>query len=110
MDGGNSTKRVDGSGLTDERTFRSSYHITPDQVDVFKDDVRLRPGMRQPPRPASEAAVNDDVMVSCTDNWTAANSVSEETIKVFEQTGIFVCACRHGIIETFAEMRRSGEL
>jgi hypothetical protein len=29
---------------------------------------------------------------------------------VFDQTGVFVSACRHGIIQTVVEMRRSGEL
>ena len=36
--------------------------------------------------------------------------VDEDTVKVFEQTGIFLSACRHGIILTCAEMLRSGEL
>ncbi|KAJ2991814.1 hypothetical protein NUW54_g8091 [Trametes sanguinea] len=28
---------------------------------------------------------------------------------MFEQTGVFVCACRHGLVESVVEMRHSGE-
>jgi Kyakuja-Dileera-Zisupton transposase len=46
MDGGNSAKRVDGSGHADTRIFMSDYFISRVEVDVFKDDVTLRPGTR----------------------------------------------------------------
>ncbi|KAG1892237.1 hypothetical protein F4604DRAFT_1875645 [Suillus subluteus] len=78
MDSNSSLKRVDGSGHADERIFKSSYLILPDEVDIFKDDT--------------------------------ANTISDNTIKVFEQTGIFISACRHGMIQTLVKMRRSGEL
>jgi hypothetical protein len=42
---------------------------------------------------------------SCTDNWKAANTIAENTTNMVEQTGIFVRACRHGIIQTLVEMR-----
>lgn len=47
---------------------------------------------------------------SWTDNWKAANTIAENTTNIFEQTGVFVSACHHGIIQTLVEMRRSGEL
>ena len=100
MDGNFSLKRVDGSGLADERVFSSDYHISPEQVDEFKDDVTHR----------AHTQLTSVVAPCPAENWAAASSVSEETIKVFEQTGIFLSACRHGIVETFAEIRRSGEL
>ncbi len=46
----------------------------------------------------------------CTDNWNAAHAITEETTQIFDQTGVFVSACCHGLIQTFAEMRKSGEL
>jgi hypothetical protein len=113
MDGNNSMKRVDGSGHADERTFSSNYHLPPPQVDRFKDDVKTRPGTKAHATQAgasNEALPFGDEKTICTDNWMAANSVSNELITVFQQTGGFVCACRHGIIETFVEMRKSGEL
>lgn len=111
MDGNNSLKRVDGSGHADERIFESSYLIPPDEVDVFKDDVRLRPGTRAVVTNTAGGISPADVSEStCTDNWKTANTISDNTVKVFEQTGIFISACRHGMIQTLVEMRRSGEL
>ncbi|KIK80742.1 hypothetical protein PAXRUDRAFT_157859 [Paxillus rubicundulus Ve08.2h10] len=101
MDGNNSAKRMANAGYADQRVFQSRYMISPSQVDVFKDDVQLRPGARQQ---------SDSDPASCTDNWKAANSTDENTIRVFEQTGIFLAACRHGMVQTIAEMRHSGEL
>ncbi|KAG1791474.1 hypothetical protein EV424DRAFT_1475992 [Suillus variegatus] len=111
IDGNNSLKRVNGSGHADERVFDSSYLIPPVDVEVFKDDVRLRPGTRAATDNAG--ASNSEhlhVESSCTENWKAANTVSEKTIDVFDQTGVFISACRHGIIQTLVEMRWSGEL
>ncbi|KAG1736433.1 uncharacterized protein EDB91DRAFT_1238058 [Suillus paluster] len=102
MDGNNSVKCMANAGNADRRIFPSRYMIPPDQVDMFKDDVRLRPGER--------GANQNNNATSCTDNWKAANSTDENTVHVFEQTGIFLSACRHGIVQTVTEMRRSGEL
>ncbi|KAG1876360.1 hypothetical protein F4604DRAFT_1880665 [Suillus subluteus] len=107
MDGNNSLKRVDGSGHADEQVFPSEYLITPSEVDLFKDDVRLRPGTRIA-ADATPTAASDDS--ACTENWKTANTISENTVSVFDQTGIFVSACRHGIVQTLVEMRKSGEL
>ncbi|KAH7902808.1 hypothetical protein BJ138DRAFT_967043, partial [Hygrophoropsis aurantiaca] len=104
MDGNNSAKRVDGSGSTDPRVFNSRYFIPEAEVDQFKDDVRLRPGER-----VKQTKPNSD-LARCTDTWTAAKSTEENKIQVFEQTGIFVLACRHGFVESITEMKRSGEL
>ncbi|KAG1853525.1 hypothetical protein F4604DRAFT_1686334 [Suillus subluteus] len=110
MDGNSSLKRVDGSGHADERIFKSSYLIPPDEVDIFKDDVRLRPGTRVVITDTAGGASPADVSeTTCTDNWKTANTISDNTVKVFEQTGIFISACRHGMIQTLVEMRRSGE-
>ncbi|KAG1850404.1 hypothetical protein F4604DRAFT_1934402 [Suillus subluteus] len=99
MDGNHSAKRIDGSGSADPRIFKSDYFITNDIVEQFRDDVRNHLGERNTiPNP------------SCTDNWTAAKSHEEDKISVFEQTGIFLMACRHGFVECIIEMRCSGEL
>jgi hypothetical protein len=104
-------KRVDGSGHADERVFVSDYLIPPTKVDRFKDDVQTRPGAKNKnssplPNPLPHGHENE----WCADNWMAANSISEGTVGVFQQTGGFLCACRHSIIEFLAEMRQSGEL
>ncbi|KAI6015494.1 hypothetical protein BKA83DRAFT_4498752 [Pisolithus microcarpus] len=100
MDGNQSAKRLDGSGSADSRLFHSDYFIPHAEVERFKDDVRDRPG----------EAAREKRVTTCTDNWTAAKAVEENQIQVFEQTGIFVMACRHGFVECIAEMKRSGEL
>ncbi|KAG1749252.1 hypothetical protein EDB19DRAFT_2036549 [Suillus lakei] len=111
MDGNSSLKQVDGSGHADEQIFKSSYLIPPDEVDVFKDDVRLQPGTRAAiTHTAGGTTPGDTSESACTDNWKTANTISDNTVKVFKQTGIFISACQHGMIQTLVEMRRSGEL
>ncbi|KAI6094445.1 hypothetical protein EDD16DRAFT_1721723 [Pisolithus croceorrhizus] len=100
MDGNQSAKRLDGSGSADSRLFHSDYFIPHAEVERFKDEVRDRPG----------EAAREKRFTTCTDNWTAAKAIEENQIQVFEQTGIFVMACRHGFVECIAEMKRSGEL
>ncbi|KAG1849410.1 hypothetical protein F4604DRAFT_1687444 [Suillus subluteus] len=107
MDGNNSLKRVDGSGHADEHIFPSDYLIVPSEVELFKDDVHLRPGTRIP-TDVAPSTTNDNS--ACTENWKTANTVSENTVSIFDQTGIFISACRHGIVQTLVEMRKSGEL
>lgn len=99
MDGNHSAKRLDGSGSADQRLFHSRYFIPVSAVEQFRDDVRNRPG---------ERSTRDNI--TCTEKWAAAKSVEEDKISVFEQTGIFILACRHGFVECIAEMKRSGEL
>lgn len=96
MDGNFSAKRLDGSGSSDLRVFRSYYFIPHADVEHFKDDVHNRSAPQ--------------TTVSCTENWTAAKAVEENKVMVFDQTGIFLVACRHGFIECVTEMARSGEL
>jgi Kyakuja-Dileera-Zisupton transposase len=108
MDGGNSAKRVAGSGDTDERVFLSDYHISRELVDHFKDDVLHHSKWRVAAE--SENPTDNGEVEICTERWKAANTLHDSTVKVFEQTGIFISACRYGIVEFFCEMYRSGEL
>ncbi|KIM54659.1 hypothetical protein SCLCIDRAFT_30952 [Scleroderma citrinum Foug A] len=102
MDGNTSAKRMENAGHADCQVFPSTYMLPLNDVDIFRDDVRLCPG---------ECEGNQvDKVVDCTENWKAANTADEDTICVFEQTGIFLSACRHHIVQTVVEMRQSGEL
>ncbi|KAG1729220.1 uncharacterized protein EDB91DRAFT_1085831 [Suillus paluster] len=103
MDGNNSAKRMTTAGHTDHCKFMSHYMITSEDIDAFKDDVHLHPGEW-----GTDSDANNPL--ACTDNWKAANSTNKNTVSVFEQTGIFLSACRHGMIQTITEMRHSGEL
>ena len=48
---------------------------------------------------------------ACTDRWT---NLSEDSKKkmwgTFDETGIFIAACRHGVTLLFCDMIKSGEL
>jgi len=109
MDGNNSAKRVDRSGHADPRIFDSDYFIPVSQVDHFKDDVKLRPGTRGLGKSTEGLPFGEDKTV-CTENWVAANAINDGMIQAFGQTGIFLSACCHSIVETITEMLRSGEL
>ncbi|PSR73315.1 hypothetical protein PHLCEN_2v10843 [Hermanssonia centrifuga] len=119
MDGNSSVKRMTGSGHADERVLASHLFISPEDVDIFKDDVKNKPGKepatrQKRPGKKSDRVESDriDAPTACADRWgaTVAGGASDETVQMFEQTGIFLCACRHGIVESVAEMRHSGEL
>ncbi|KAG1888655.1 hypothetical protein F4604DRAFT_1877215 [Suillus subluteus] len=111
FDGNSSLKRVDGSGHADEHSFRSSYLIPTAEVELFKDDVRLRPGTQTTAgnevHQSNVETLND---LTCTENWKVANTTTENSTNVFDQTGVFVSACHHGIVQTLVELRRSAEL
>ena len=92
---------MDNAGHADRHIFPSTYMISRAEVDMFKDNVRTRPGQ-------CGNAEHDGG--GCADTWQAASAVDEDMVKVFEQTGIFLSACRHGIILTCAEVLHSGEL
>ena len=109
MDGNNSAKRVDRSGHADPRVFDSDYFIPVSQVDHFKDDVKLRPGTKGLGNSIEGLPFGENKTV-CTEHWAVANATNECTIQAFDQTGIFLSACRHSIVETVTEMLHSGEL
>ena len=102
MDGNTSAKHMANAAHVDHHVFPSMYMIAPSDVDIFRHDVHLHLGERD----SSQV----DKAVDCTDNWKAANSTDEDTVRVFEQTGIFISACRHGIVQAVVEMQQSGEL
>ncbi|KAG2075506.1 hypothetical protein BDR04DRAFT_1005736, partial [Suillus decipiens] len=94
MDGNSSLKRIDGSRHADEHISKTSYLIHPDEVDIFKDDVQLQPGTRAVTSNTLGGASPADISeMACTDNWKTANTISDNTVKVLEQTGIFISAC-----------------
>ncbi|KAG2337903.1 hypothetical protein BDR05DRAFT_1004689 [Suillus weaverae] len=103
MDGNNSAKQMATAGHADHCKFTSRYMITSEDVEVFKDDIRLCPG-------EWNTDSDTNTPLACTDNWKAANSTTENTVNIFEQTGIFLSVCRHGMVQTIAEMQYSGEL
>ncbi len=47
----------------------------------------------------------------CSDRWqNMINDMSAQAWGIFNETGIFVCLCRHGFVLLVADMVRSSEL
>ncbi|KAG1887413.1 uncharacterized protein F5891DRAFT_967298 [Suillus fuscotomentosus] len=118
LDGGNSAKHMAGLGgceRGDTRTYTESDYIIPrDFVDSFANEVRP---CASDSDDADPVVINMDdlttqVMSSdCSKNWkAAANEEKKRMWSVFDETGIFVSACRHGLLLWVTDMVRSGEL
>ncbi|KAG1766385.1 hypothetical protein EV702DRAFT_979590 [Suillus placidus] len=116
IDGNNSLKRWASStyGLTpqkDSRQARSDYWVDQATVDTFKDMVRR-----------SEANVDDwenhvaekagpESNFNCTERWRNAGPEQwKKMFSVFDESGIFIAACRHRFVLLACDMVRSGEL
>ncbi|KAI0739797.1 hypothetical protein C8Q80DRAFT_1222084 [Daedaleopsis nitida] len=133
MDGNNSLKRIaptDRWQVGDNHIFNSDYILPRDWVDQFAHEVKARQVPSKPAVPTESDHEGDDneadqlrsckgdltdgqglEATPCATNWKAASS--EETKRMwgmFEERGIFGCACQHGIILWIADMVRSGEL
>ena len=132
MDGNNSLKRLFKIGGRDPTNLReflgSDYYLTAEFVDRFKDEVKSHQSQKNP-QPAESAEdgdsdwtddedaegtpadVQDDRHKNCTKNWkAAADDAKKKMWAIFEETGIFACACRHGLVLWIIDMIRSGEL
>ncbi|KZT68378.1 hypothetical protein DAEQUDRAFT_653084, partial [Daedalea quercina L-15889] len=119
MDGNQSLKLVDdvyraGTTRYDPRTARTDMWLSPEDVDVFKDEVR-----KQDVSPSNNMVwldINDnDTLVSpvsiCEERWrNAGPEARKKMFALFAITGIFVAICRHGQLLIMCDMIRSGEL
>ncbi|KAI0043338.1 hypothetical protein FA95DRAFT_1584139 [Auriscalpium vulgare] len=123
MDGNNSLKRTEASVRNqveriDTRRARTDYWLSPESVDVFKDEVK---GPLDQVKTADPAAIIDedgdnewqdeDGNSQCTKRW--ANAGPEERKRMwtmFAESGIFLASCRHGSVLLMCDMIKSGEL
>lgn len=121
MDGNSSLKRVAAIGertASDGRIFEDSdYYLPQSFVDQFAKEVSSAPANRSnidlPDGADSDSLQNDDVPEGVGDgcqarHWKAAGK--KGTWGIFEESGIFASACRHGFILWIVDMIRSGEL
>ena len=125
LDGNNSLKRMKTAreqrevGDTRELTD-SDYFLSNNFVDLFGDEVQRTAdtGVKEEP----DAELSDDGYVTdandvqpqledCATNWKAAASKEKKKMwGVFDETGVFACACPHGFVMWIADMVQSGEL
>lgn len=137
-DGNNSLKRVLPFGdrkAADVRVFQGSDYFLPRSfVDKFANEVKAKPSESSRHREvrsldldsgdeededADEGGdptdgVEDTVSNSvnhCVSNWKAAAADEKKrSWAIFDETGIYASACRHGLILWLCDMVRSGEL
>lgn len=56
-------------------------------------------------------ALHASLLSQCVKNWKAASSEEKKCMwSIFDESGVFVSACRHGLILWVIDMVRSGEL
>ena len=119
IDGCDSQKRDKTAGTCDERTFNSKYFLPRRFVDGFKDEVGSHAAAQKADKTLPNFVDSEDGFTfpegegddRCGSNWKAATSkeLPPATKQVFEQTGVFACLCRHGIVEFLMEFVQSGE-
>ena len=132
LDGNNSLKRLastEDRQEGDTREYQSDYYLSRREVDEYAHEVKSR--QQQPKPDLIDPEGGDDVAdldedtgegdptdgadnpaVPCADHWKAAAADNKKTLSgaAFDETGWFVCACRHGLILWVVDMIRSGEL
>lgn len=117
VDGNNSLKRWASTtyGLEpreDSRQPRSDYWIHPATVDKFQNEVRAQTSNH--PRQDDWGDVPSEMEGSefrCTDRWrNAGPEQRKKMFAVFDESGIFIAACRHRFVLLACNMVRSGEL
>ena len=123
MDGNNSLKRIRQVGsyaIADHRVFDGDYFLAQENVDKFANEVK-RKAPEEPEEDAPEIEQDSEgdptdgaqpgITVACADNWKASQAGEVQRMwNIYEETGIFAAACRHGLILWLADMVRSGEL
>ncbi|KAJ3711310.1 hypothetical protein C8R42DRAFT_595980 [Lentinula raphanica] len=132
-DGNNSLKRIIGFGnrnFVDTRLYEDGdYYLSNDFVNIYANEVKSRPSERIPDDDGegedlwedesnitqngdpTDGAAEGEGIKQCTDNWKAAASDNQKRMwNIFDETGVFVSACRHGFILWICDMIRSGEL
>lgn len=123
MDGNNSAKCLLSAGKSDDREFTSDYFLSREEVDVFKDEVVTGKKSGDADEEEEDDSADTDAPwilddlddngrpVPCADNWKASVAEHMKRSKaIYDATGIFPAACRHGLILNICEMIQSGEL
>ncbi|RPD78575.1 hypothetical protein L226DRAFT_457563 [Lentinus tigrinus ALCF2SS1-7] len=129
MDGNNSLKRVAPAGnrkVGDTHKYKSDYYIPSEIVEKYANEVKshqTQPHVEVPDGNDDDAASDDGSpgqegdptdgapVSSCASNWKAAASDEKKKMwAIFEETGVFASACRHGFVLWLIDMIRSGEL
>ncbi len=119
IDGCDSQKRDKTVGMCNERIFDSKYFLSHSFMDGFKNEVRSHAAAQKADKTLTNDVELEDGFAfpegeqddCCGSNWKAATSkeLLLASKEAFEQTGVFACLCRHGIVEFVMEFVQSGE-
>ncbi|KAG1724147.1 uncharacterized protein EDB91DRAFT_1239995 [Suillus paluster] len=122
IDDNNSLKRWVSStyGLTareDSRKPRSDYWVNWTTVDEFKDEVRRSAPSKSNSDQQDDwedlgtVPVESRTSFNCTEQWRNAElEQRKKMFSVFDESGIFIAACRHRFVLLACDMVQSGEL
>ncbi|KAJ7776646.1 hypothetical protein DFH07DRAFT_731774 [Mycena maculata] len=111
MDSNNSLKWVDailrtGTSRADDRVSQHDRWVTPEQVDLFKDEVSESQKLDSMDAEELAKCIN-----TCVDRWRAAGpDQRKKMFALFAVSGIFLTVCHHGHVVVMCDMIRSGEL
>ena len=133
FDGNNSLKRLASTEEKregDTREYESDYYLPRSEVDRYAHEVKGRQHLPKPDLIDPNGGEDDitdsggaahegdptdgagESLIPCADHWRAAAADNNRKLSggIFEETGWFVCACRHSLILWVVDMVRSGEL
>ncbi|RXW14344.1 hypothetical protein EST38_g11508 [Candolleomyces aberdarensis] len=115
MDGNDSQKRMDHDNAGDVREYKSDYWIPLVEADrwarVTRDDEDWEDVDDHAMLGLDDGDGSDDAKLKdCVKNWKAAQADSKKRVLgIFDESGWFVSACRHGIVLWATDMVKSGE-
>jgi len=119
IDGCDSQKHDKAAGTCDKCTFDSQYFLYHSFMDSFKDEVGSHAAAQKAVKTLPNFVESGDGFAflegeeddRCGSNWKATTSkeLLLATKVMFEQTGVFACLCRHGIVEFLMEFVQLGE-
>ncbi|EKM48904.1 uncharacterized protein PHACADRAFT_107991 [Phanerochaete carnosa HHB-10118-sp] len=110
--------------LLEESTKRTQADDSNEHIDIAmatpaSDSVAPVGNAGDSTAPAGDTTIIDKVQAAllhklldqCVDNWKAAAAEAKKKMwKMYEESGVFASACRHGFILWLCDMVRSGEL
>ncbi|KAG1874317.1 hypothetical protein F4604DRAFT_1582102 [Suillus subluteus] len=115
IDSNNSLKRwlssiYGTSPRDDSRTRRSDYWLHHTKVDQFQLNG-TQPHEQDPTDDWEDVVQSDSAPFNCVDRWrNAGPEARKRMFSVFDESGIFIAACRHRFILLVCDMVKSGEL
>lgn len=89
----------------DGRSHQSEHYIPRSATEKFEEDQA-----NVPAESAGDKVPEEDDN-GCEDRWKNMNQeAAEKAWGIFDETGVFLCLCRHGFVLAVLDMVRSGEL